>query len=1384
MAKIIGIDLGTNSTGVTVRDTEASDDLKNQLVFFSVDIFKSGVGNGKNGEFSYAAERTKYRSTRNRYKTRKYRRFSTLKALMENGLCPLSEDDFICWKCYDKTKGLKREYPINATRFEQWIRLDFNGDGIPEYPSPFHLRAELINKVLDLSNETDRFKLGRALYHFALHRGFKSSKGETLKEQEDRESGASGEEVDYSEMKKSEEKKSGKLVEYMMSYNLPTVGCACAKLLDEGIRVRESEYMPVRSQLKEEVQKILEFQGFKEDDKLWNVMLSEKNGIGTIFYKRPLRSQKKSVGKCTLEPSKPRCPISRPEFEIFRAWSFINNIRFRYSKEDDWQELPIETKRELFSDKFVRAKDSFDFKEICDWIARKSHRGVIFSKEMGTINYSDKTSVPCCPVCSRLRKLLGDDWQTIEIKTENKRTVMHKDGTQKEHLKTYTYEDIWHVCFSSDEMDDVISFGSDILKWDEKRIKELVRLWFNIRDGYARLSLKAIRNINRFLCEGVLYPYAVLLAKVPDIIGNKLFEDNREGILECLLSMHNQAKREKEIFTIANKLISEYKMLDYPEQFAFKNTLYQLKEDDLKAVRERCEDYYGTLTWGSFQPEKQEEILNAVAKLYQKFFGSTKRDYYPLPRLDNLFSEQLEILFPGHIGFNKMYHPSMIEFYAPAKEEVLGDGERMKLLGSPAIESIRNPMAMRVLHNLRNRLNEMLKKHIIDEDTKVVVELARSLNDANMRWAINEYQRRRENENKEYEKRLQEYYREQGIEKVISEEDIKKYRLWVEQGNKCLYTGKGIGMAQLLNGDEFDFEHTLPRSKSFDDSLMNITICSSNFNRHIKENRMPCELSNYEEIILRIQPWMEHIEKLKKEINGWKSRSQSATTKERKDYCIRQRHVLEMELDYWEGKAKRFTTKEITQGFRNNQLNDTRIISKYAYHYLRSLFPYVEVQKGEVTAKYRKMLGIQSIDEKKDRSKHAHHAVDAAVLTLIPPAAQREKMLELFYRIDEESALGHNVDELLNELQKERNRCGLRVVPDINSFIESHIFINHINKDQTFTPSRRRTKLINGKGKFIKDDNGKVIKEVLSSDSFRAALCNDTFYGANMGSDGKISMVVRKPLNSLQEKDLNPKVIVDEKVLLSIKTAVERYLEEGNKFTEAINMPIWMLGKNGEPKKTDKNGHPISPIRHVRCKVDSAVTYPKAVKLKDQQNHSTKKLVNLENRFHKEHYFAISGGNYACLLYATIYKNKLERKYKFISNAEAAELQIKTIRGFMEEPFFAELVDKKKTYKLQAAIKVGTRVLMWKETPEELYEKDVDLTKRLYVVYKFNNAGSDYVYLKHHLEVKESKVEAVPFGSSEYQGFLKLGANNFNCLIEGFDFTLDSLGIPQLYSND
>jgi len=1371
--KILGLDLGTNSIGISVRNTQKSGKITDQLEYFSSFIFPSGVGIGKSGEFSYAAQRTEARSTRRLYQSRRYRIWATLEVLTDLGFCPLSKEDLHAWCTYSKKENLFREYPADAKEFEQWVRLDFDNDGVPEYTSPYQLRAELMERQFDFGNPLERYKFGRALYHIAQRRGFKSSKGETLESQEDT---ANGVEVDVaSELKKSEEKKAKGLKEYMGQNNCPTVGCAFYRMEQEGLRVRANEQMQaVRSMYEEEIDSIFTYQnGLSKDSELYRRIMSHKKGEGCIFYKRPLRSQKGTVGKCTLEKNKSRCPISRPEFEQFRAWSIINNLRYK-TKDDSGKpsrELELSIRQQLYEEKFVRASN-FKMEDILKWLKKKN-------SDVAELNYEDKTSVMGSPVCAKLKDILGDDWQ-------------------HQTIEGYDYVELWHVCFQADEAENVKDFSITHLHADEVLCAKMIKLWGAIRPDYASLSLKAICNILRMLQEGYIYSDAVVLAKLPDVFGDN-WEKVKEPILNEWISIQSTIEHSRLVAKITNNLIAEYKVLPAEDQFAFRNTDYLLDESDKKQIQKAIISNLSPKRWKQLTKQEQIDLQENVANAYQQFFKSQERNYLPIQHLTDALSSLIIDNFGDFVADNYkskleqgrdiFYHPSIVSIYAPQepREVVTNRGIRqMKLLGSPATNVFRNPVVMRVLYQLRTTLNQLIADGIIDEsDTSVVVETAREFNDANMRAAIAQYQRDREKENEKYKSELASYYPDRNI----SSTDIDKVRIWHEQGERCIYTGDIISLSNLLNDDSFEIEHTLPRSISFDDSLANKTICSAHYNRYVKKNLFPSELPevDYQAILTRIEPWQEKIRSIKAQITLRKNKSKSATTPDMKNKAIKERHILEMELRYWQDKVSRFTIKkdDWNPGFRSNQLNDTRTITKYAYHFLRSVFGEVTVQRGEMTANFRKALGIQSMDERKDRGKHSHHAVDATMLTLIPGNTKRDQLLDLFYqreelqrRMESDASVKDALDEVSKQYTQILKSCDICGVDEVTEYIQNHILIHHCTKDQTLTPSKRRMRT---RGKVVVKDGS---ERWVMGNSIRAQLHKGSYFGAiqsgetNANGEKEILMVARVPIDAFKSKDDIEK-IVDSRVRTSVLHVVNKRMSEGMSFADALKQPIWMQDNNGQEIKMDKYGRRLQPIRHVRCKVAAGMgflTKDKALPIREQ--------VYTSKNTYKNYVYAQNDGNYLCLLYQGEYKGKLVRKMQFVNYFTIAQLGIRNIQELMQLPSYQTIEDGKKTYTLTAIMKTGTHVLMWKDYPEELRDMDPEqLYKRLYWVYKFNNSGSDYVFVQNHLEARSNDQipkDETTFIPEQYQARLKLNANACNFLIEGVNFRITETGIEFL----
>ncbi|MGD8781324.1 MAG: HNH endonuclease domain-containing protein [Ignavibacteria bacterium] len=1463
MQKILGLDLGTNSIGLTIRDTSLDE---NQFVKYGVTTFKKGVGEGKTGEFSLAAERTKHRSTRRLYQARKYRLWATLEVLIDYNYCPLSKEDLNQWRYYNKVKGYFRKYPIYAVEFEQWIRLDFNNDNKPDYTSPYQLRKELVEKKLDLTNKVDRYKIGRALYHIAQRRGFKSSRKTGDKENTSvyngsKDSGAKG----VNEIKELIEK-------------CGTLGSALASLENNGSRIRNR--YTLRKHYVDEVNKILEKQTIPEHSELHTKIHK------AIFYQRPLRSQKGLIGKCTLEPNKARCPISHPYFEEFRAWAFLNNIKCKINKDDNWEKLPLEIKEEIYNEKFFKKENHFSFSEINKLISKKGFNWIL--------NYKDKTTVSGCPISARLKSIFGDDWKNHKKGTDKVKKIKRTNGSYKEHKIVYKMEDIWHVLFSFEDEECVIDFAKEKLELNEKQLNDFVSAWNKLQDGYSMLSLNAIKKIIPFLRKGLIYTEAVLLANMPEVLGKEVWTKSEDNLTSCIGDLIDKNRNEKKLLNIVNGLISKWYANDF--KVGFKDPHYTLDDQDKQSILKAIISAFGEKTWENIY--NKEYIIEKMNFLYQAFFkndfewvyikdekyyrieykGETfykniGNGYYKIPHLLDYIKEYLKETYKAsEKKLDKLYHPSQINIYPKSKP----NKEGRILLQSPKTGSFKNPMAMRTLYELRKIINYLISTDEIDEETEVVVEISRELNDANKRWAIATYQKRREEENQEFEMAIIEllndpeftgkikanpqssddinkfrvwyeqveyknaFKREPSKSKInkdgneqesndprkydwnnirsdivlkaLNETDmIKKYRLWKEQQCRCIYTGNTINLSDLFDENVIDFEHTIPRSISFDNSLANLTVCFADYNRNIKKNRIPTALENYESdsngytaIKPRLETWDKRIEEIKNNIEYWKKKSKKAPDKDEKDKAIRQRHLWQFELDYWENKLSRFTMTEVKSGFKNSQLIDTQIISKYAFHYLKSVFNKVSVQKGSTTAEFRKIYGIQPKDEVKNRDKHSHHAIDAAVLTLIPSSAKREEILQESYEHYEKWKLGKLT-------QKADKQYHIKPYPNFNmshlTQIENNLLINNITKDNALVPAkkiaRKRGKIIyqrDKNGKIIFDENGNKKIKILTGDSIRGELHKDTFLGAikklvrdendnpRIGDDGKfivennLSFVVRKPL--IYKKDANSpgfnslkeikNSIVDPHLFKMIEKQVGK-----KSLKDALSEEIWMINSQGEK---------VNRIRHIR------------VFVREKEPLTIKEQTYLSKKYEYKHYYYAA--NATSYLYALYEDENGNRGFRSLNLFQASELR-RELDIKRDEDFFEPTVcvgRTKKEVPLAIILKPGLKTIFYQNQKDELLElRNSELSNRMYFIKNLFDAQTGRIQFQHHLDSRSDKKlsEAFPkekYGQRGKNGFseinfekpwprLLLSPINFNFIIEGRDFEIQPDGEINLFKH-
>lgn len=676
----------------------------------------------------------------------------------------------------------------------------------------------------------------------------------------------------------------------------------------------------------------------------------------------------------------------------------------------------------------------------------------------------------------------------------------------------------------------------------------------------------------------------------------------------------------------------------------------------------------------------------------------------------------------------KMYHPSMIETYP----QVLPDKNGHLRLGSPRVASVKNPMAMRALFRLRALINELIRKGVIDKNTKINIEFARGLNNANVRKAIEAYQRERENKRAKYRESIIEDYKIcAGVDIIPTDDDILKYQLWEEQHHICLYTGNEISITDFIGAQSsYDIEHTVPRSRGGDNSDMNKTLCLNSFNRDVKKSKLPFELFNHSDVLARIETlqWKKRIEDLRFQIDCRRRDAKSADSKESKDNAIQRMHQLRMELDYWQGKYERFTMNTVPEGFSNRQGVDIGIIGRYARLYLQSFFSRTYVIKGSTTADFRKVWGIQDEYTKKSRDSHSHHCVDAITIACI--GKEEYDRWKKYAELADRYAFGEGPKPTFDKPWP-------TFVEDVKA-VTDEILVSHTTLDNMGKQSRKRVR-INGKLQYGPDGQ----KLYATGATARGSLNKATFYGA-IDYEGEIKYVVRKAIDSLQESDV--KHIVDSVVRQKVEAAIA---DKG--FKKAVAEPIWM----NEGKRI--------PIRKVRIFTPS-ITSP--VILKQHRDRSDKK--------YKRNYYVVNDGNYCMAIYGNLTKKP---SFKLFSNLEAARLLNSGNKSFIPQSDANDLP-------LSFVLKPGTMVLFYEKSPQEAYECSYEeLSKRLYKVTGLSSQliSGKYSYgtieLRYHLESRTKKDLKSKNGlwhiGEEYRPVIGINHNQLNCLVEGYDFKLD-----------
>jgi len=266
----------------------------------------------------------------------------------------------------------------------------------------------------------------------------------------------------------------------------------------------------------------------------------------------------------------------------------------------------------------------------------------------------------------------------------------------------------------------------------------------------------------------------------------------------------------------------------------------------------------------------------------------------------------------------------------------------------------RNPIVSSVLYQLRKIVNQLIKE--IGKPERIIVELSRELKGSkDLRKEIVTRQTSNQKERQKADKAIRDLMG-WGEDASVSGGDILKWRLWQDQKEFCVYSGRKIAAAELF-GRGTEVDHILPYSMSLDNSMNNKVLCFAGTNQQKGQNTP--------------------IDWLGDSSPGWEEL---------------QVRVEKLNLD--ERKVERFGVHNDEIGDKYTParlLNETSYIGRMVCSYLKTLYDSEEAEqgvktsKGMITWQLRNIWNLNPILRdgemgEKNRDDLRHHALDAAVV--------------------------------------------------------------------------------------------------------------------------------------------------------------------------------------------------------------------------------------------------------------------------------------------------------------------------------------------------------------------------------------------------------------------
>jgi len=986
MVKILGLDLGTNSIGWALVETDENNNpckiegIGSRIIPMSQDILDTFSG-GKPLETQTAA-RTSYRGVRRLRERHLLRRERLLRVLNVLGFLPnhyseqidfekrlgqffeekepklaWKEDengkfDFLFQKSFlemaeeFKANGQETKIPYDWTiyylrkkalqqKIEKeelaWIILNFNQKrgyyqlrGEEEEENPNKLVEYYALKVVDVTADEPQKGKPDIWYNVVLENGWiyrRSSKNplfdwvgkekefivttdlnddgtiKTDKEGTEKRSFRAPSEDDWNLLKKKTEADIIKSSKTVGTYIYETL-LSNPKQKIRGKLVRTIERKFYKDELKQIFEKQIELQPELFTDDLYNdcirelyrnneahqLVLSKRDFVhlfldDIIFYQRPLRSQKSTIGNCTLEFRKYKdkdgnkiteylktIPKSNPLYQEFRVWQWLSNLKI-YRKGDDVDVTSqfikeVDDVVSLFE--FLMLKKEVNHKDILQYFfTKEGFKGKALNAEIAKYRWNY--------VFDNSKDKEDDKSKKYPCNTtgfEIKKRLEKVENAPANFLTSENEQKLWHIIYS---VTDKIEFETALKTFAEKHNLDVDSFVENFKkfppfkSEYGAYSEKAIKKLLPLMRLGKYWKC------------NAIDDNTKERIFKVITGEYDEKIRNR-VREKAINLTEESHFQGLPIWLASYIVYDRHSEADIAGKWNSVDDLEKYLT-----DFKQHSLRN--------------------PIVEQIITETLRVVKDIWRQYGKGAKDFFDEIHVELGREMKNTAEDRKWL----TEQVTNN------ENTNLRIKALLMELKENSDGKLFVEDVRPYSPMQQdalkifeEYALQSNERYDEKENKFIYDPIEDDILKISKSAQPTKSELQRYKLWLEQRYRSPYTGQMIPLGRLFTED-YQIEHIIPKSRYFDDSFSNKVICESAVNQR-KDKQLGLEfIQNHygEEVEL-----------------GMGKFARIFTEDEYKDF-VKEHYTKN------NSKRRNLLLDEIPEKMIARQMNDTRYISKF-----------------------------------------------------------------------------------------------------------------------------------------------------------------------------------------------------------------------------------------------------------------------------------------------------------------------------------------------------------------------------------------------------------------------------------------------------------------------